>query len=68
MEKVSEIEFHCNSMYECDDLVVRMADLIKEGYRIVKVYEDPKVMSCNSMNTEPFLHITLRKPYNFEKY
>lgn len=67
MEKVSEIELHCNSMYECDDLVVRMADLIKEGYRISQVYENPKIKSCNSMNTEPFLYITLRKQDNFEK-
>lgn len=59
--KVSEIEFHLSSMYELEDFTLRAAELIKEGYHYVTIKEDPYVCSYISMNTEPILHIKMRK-------
>lgn len=62
-KKVSKIEFHiCRN--EIDDCVVRMADLIKEGYTIEAITNEPPTLSFFE-HSEPSVHITLRKGENF---
>lgn len=66
--KVSKIEFHvCYN--EMDDCVVRMADLIKEGYTIESITNEPRlVLETSRVYTEPSTHIVLRKKENnYEK-
>ena len=60
-KKVSKIEFHiCYN--EMDDCVVRMADLIKEGYTIESITNEPRFALDYS---EPSTHIVLQKKGEF---
>ena len=63
-EKVSEIEFHIKTE-EVDDCVVRMADLILEGYSVAEFYYDPKLYNTLTA-TEPYIHIKLRRKFENE--
>ena len=64
MNKVSEIEFHIKRE-EVDDCIVRMADLILEGYSIAEFYYDPTIHSMLT-TTEPCMHIKLRRKFENE--
>ena len=57
--KVSEIEFHIIER-EKDDCILRMADLIKEGYTIVNVRYNPTLYDTET-TVEPYIHIKLRR-------
>ena len=60
-KKVSKIEFHLCSN-EMDDCVVRMADLIKEGYGIESITNDPRfVLETSGPYSKPSIHIVLQK-------
>lgn len=60
-KKVSKIEFHiCRN--EIDDCIVRMADLIKEGYTIEAITNEPP--ATWNIFSEPSIHITLQKGEN----
>ena len=59
--KVSEIEFHIKRE-EVDDCVVRMADLILEGYSVAEFYYDPKFYDTLTA-IEPYIHIKLRRKF-----
>lgn len=63
-EKVSEIEFHIKRE-EVDDCIVRMADLILEGYSVAECYYNPRI--CDLLTTtEPYIHIKLRRKFDNE--
>lgn len=62
--KVSEIEFHIKRE-EVDDCVVRMADLILEGYSVAEFYYNPKLYDT-FFATEPYMHIKLRRKFDNE--
>lgn len=62
--KVSEIEFHIKRE-EVDDCVVRMADLIIEGYSVAEFYYNPKLYDTLTA-TEPYMHIKLRRKFENE--
>lgn len=61
MNKVSEIEFHIKRE-EVDDCVVRMADLILEGYSVAEFYYNPKIYDTLTA-IEPYMHIKLRRKF-----
>ena len=63
-EKVSEIEFHIKRE-EINDCVVRMADLILEGYNVAEFSYDPKFYDTLTA-TEPEIHIKLRRKFENE--
>ena len=63
-KKASEIEFHIKTE-EVDDCVVRMADLILEGYSVAEFYCDPKLYNTLTA-TEPYIHIKLRRKFENE--
>ena len=63
-KKVSEIEFHIKRE-EADDCIVRMADLILEGYSIVEFYYNPKIYDMLTA-PEPCIHIKLRRKFENE--
>lgn len=63
-KKVSEIEFHIKRE-EVDDCVVRMADLILEGYSVAEFYYNPKIYDTLTV-TEPYMHIKLRRKFENE--
>ena len=57
-KKVSKIEFHiCYG--EMEDCIVRMADLIKEGYTIEAITTEPP--SITTRYSEPSIHIVLQR-------
>ena len=60
-KKVSKIEFHiCYS--EMDDCIVRMADLIKEGYTVETIANEPLSTSSIFLKyQEPSIHIVLQR-------
>ena len=60
-KKVSEIEFHIKRE-EVDDCVVRMADLILEGYSVAEFYYNPKIYDTLTA-IEPYMHIKLRRKF-----
>lgn len=67
-KKVSKVEFHiCRN--EIDDCVVRMADLIKEGYTVEAITNEPRFSLETSglfpNYSEPSIHITLQKEGEF---
>lgn len=64
-KKVSKIEFHiCYN--EMDDCIVRMADLIKEGYTVEAITNEPRFTSNIFLEyPEPSIHITLQKKGEF---
>lgn len=64
-EKVSEIEFHITER-EIDDCIIRMADLIKEGYTINNVRCESTTFSDSLVITEPSIHIKLRRKFENE--
>lgn len=59
-KKVSEIEFHITNE-EIDDCVIRMADLIKEGYTISELRSESIPLMGSNVITEPYIHILMRK-------
>lgn len=59
-KKASEIEFHIKRE-EVDDCIVRMSDLIIEGYTVNNVRCDSKTPSDSFTITEPSIHIKLRR-------
>ena len=59
--KVTEIEFHLYSIYELEDTIIRMADLIKDGYKISQFQENPCTFTRYTGNNSSILDITLRK-------
>ena len=63
-KKVSEIEFHITER-EIDDCIIRMADLIKEGYGVAEFYYNPKFYDTLTA-TEPYMHIKLRRKFENE--
>ena len=63
-KKVSEIEFHITER-EIDDCIIRMADLITEGYTINNIKRDSLTCS-DSFITEPSIHIKLRRKFENE--
>jgi len=63
-KKASEIEFHIKTE-EVDDCVVRMADLILEGYSVAEFYYDPKLYNTLTA-IEPYIHIKLRRKFENE--
>ena len=63
-ERVSEIEFHIKRE-EVDDCVVRMADLILEGYSVAEFYYNPKLYDMLTAS-EPYMHIKLRRKFEDE--
>ena len=58
-EKVFEIEFHIH-YHELSDFILRAAELIKEGYSIVKIETDT-VSIGDKIKLESLVHITLQK-------
>ena len=60
-KKVSKIEFHiCYG--EMDDCVVRMADLIKEGYTIETITNEPRfALETSGLYSKPSIHIVLQR-------
>ena len=64
-KKVSEIEFHITNC-EIDDCIVRMADLIKEGYTVSELYSDKVPFFGSTVITEPYIHIKLRRKFENE--
>lgn len=64
-EKVSEIEFHITER-EIDDCIIRMADLIIEGYTVNNVRCNPTTLSDSFTITEPSIHIKLRRKFENE--
>ncbi len=64
-EKVSEIEFHITER-EIDDCIVRMADLIIEGYTVNNIRCDSITLSDSFVITEPSIHIKLRRKFENE--
>ena len=64
MNKVSEIEFHIKRE-EVDDCIIRVADLIKEGYSVVEFYYNPKLYDMLTIK-EPYMHIKLRRKFDNE--
>lgn len=64
-EKVSEIEFHITER-EIDDCIIRMADLIIEGYTVNNVRCNPITLSDSFTITEPSIHIKLRRKFENE--
>ena len=64
-EKVSEIEFHITER-EIDDCIIRMADLITEGYTINNIKCDSLTLSDSFIITEPSIHIKLRRKFENE--
>ena len=62
--KVSEIEFHIKRE-EVDDCIVRMADLVKDGYGVVEFYYNPKHYDMLTAE-EPYIHIKLRRKFENE--
>lgn len=66
-KKVSKIEFHiCYD--EMDDCIVRMADLIKEGYTVEAILNEPRLaLKTSGLYSEPSIHITLQKRENFNE-
>jgi hypothetical protein len=64
-KKVSEIEFHITER-EVDDCIVRMADLIKEGYTINNIKCDSRTFYDSFTITEPSIHIKLRRKFENE--
>ena len=63
-KKVSEIEFHIKRE-EVDDCIVRMADLIIEGYSVTEFYYNPKIYDTLTTK-EPYMHIKLRRKFDNE--
>ena len=63
MNKVSEIEFHIKRE-EVDDCIIRMANLIKEGYGVAEFYYEPKLNLLTI--EEPYMHIKLRRKFDNE--
>lgn len=64
-EKVSEIEFHITER-EVDDCIVRMANLITEGYTVNNVRCNSITFSDSFTITEPSIHIKLRRKFENE--
>ena len=64
-EKVSEIEFHITER-EIDDCIVRMADLIIEGYTVNNIRCDSITLSDSFTITESSIHIKLRRKFENE--
>jgi hypothetical protein len=64
-EKVSEIEFHITER-EIDDCIVRMANLITEGYIVNNIKCDSMTFSDSFTITEPSIHIKLRRKFDNE--
>ena len=64
-EKASEIEFHITER-EIDDCIVRMADLIIEGYTVNNVRCNSITLSDSFTITEPSIHIKLRRKFENE--
>ena len=64
-EKVSEIEFHITER-EIDDCIIRMADLIIDGYTVNNVRYNPTTFSDSFTITEPSIHIKLRRKFENE--
>ena len=64
-KKVSEIEFHITER-EIDDCIIRMADLITEGYTINNIKCDSLTWSDSFIITEPSIHIKLRRKFENE--
>jgi len=59
-KKVSQIEFHIDYK-EADDCILRMAELIKEGYTLYAIKrDDPKIFYKTGEVSEPYIHIILR--------
>lgn len=58
--KVSEIEFHFRSC-EADDLILRAADLIKDGYHIFEAHTSSTPLSIFDKIYEPNIHIKFKK-------
>lgn len=63
--KVSEIEFHITER-EIDDCIVRMANLITEGYTVNYIKRDSMTFSDSFTITEPSIHIKLRRKFENE--
>lgn len=64
-EKVSEIEFHITER-EIDDCIVRMANLITEGYTVNHIKCDSITLSDSFVITKPSIHIKLRRKFDNE--
>jgi hypothetical protein len=64
-KKVSEIEFHITER-EIDDCIIRMADLITEGYTINNIKCNSLTCSDSFIITEPSIHIKLRRKFENE--
>jgi hypothetical protein len=64
MNKVSEIEFHIKRE-EVDDCIIRMANLILEGYSVAEFYYNPKIYDTLTTK-EPYMHIKLRRKFDNE--
>lgn len=64
-EKVSEIEFHITER-EIDDCIVRMANLITEGYTVNYIKCDSRTFYDSFTITEPSIHIKLRRKFENE--
>ena len=64
-EKASEIEFHI-TVREIDDCIIRIADLIIEGYTVNNVRCNPITFSDSFTITEPSIHIKLRRKFENE--
>lgn len=64
-EKVSEIKFHITER-EIDDCIVRMANLITEGYTVNNIRCDSMTLSNSFTITEPSIHINLRRKFENE--
>lgn len=58
-KRVSEIEFHF-TYEEIDDCIMRMADLILEGYSVVEFFYNPKIYDMLTI-TDPYMHFKLRR-------
>ena len=57
--KVSKIEFHI-SYYECEDFILRAAELIKEGYSLESIRYDELSVSYYK-EQDPPIHIVFTK-------
>lgn len=64
-KKVSEIEFRITNC-EIDDCVVRMADLIKDGYTVSEFHSDSVPFIGSAVITEPYIHILMRRKFENE--
>ena len=62
MDKVSRIEFHITEA-ELEDFIVRSAELIKEGYKLLSIMRDSDIHTYADTRDirEPYLHIVFAR-------